>query len=106
MTRAKVNPGICGFHAQIEVNMDGDQCAVVIESGCPAMQRLCKELGPLDPFREISHRGDGPRTLQMAATVLPHPACPMPPAIIKAIEVEAGLALPAEVNVTLEKTDG
>ncbi|HRU04193.1 MAG TPA: hypothetical protein P5137_00290 [Candidatus Brocadiia bacterium] len=105
MTRATVKPGICGFTAKIEACMDGDCCKIAIESNCPAIQRLCKELGPLDPFREITYRGEGPRTLQLASMVLPHAACAVPPAILKTIEVAAGLALPAEVNVTIEKAE-
>jgi hypothetical protein len=34
-----------------------------------------------------------------AAKTLLHPACPVPVGIIKAIEMEAGLALPRDVEI-------
>jgi hypothetical protein len=33
-----------------------------------------------------------------------HAACPVPVAIVKAIEIEAGLALPTDVTIKLSKT--
>ena len=38
-----------------------------------------------------------------AARTLPHPACPVPVGIIKAIEVEAGLDLPRDVEIRLSR---
>lgn len=54
------------------------------------------ELQEVDPFQEISFRGEGPRTLKMGARHCYHTACPVPVDITKAIEIEAGLALPVD----------
>ena len=85
--------------------MDGSQCTVKIESECKAIQRLAADLTQVDSFREITFRGEGPLTLQLAAKYCNHAACPVPAGIIKAIEVEAGLALPADVTIKLTKTE-
>ena len=76
-----------------------------MESECDAIQRLGEELTAVDPWQEITFRGDGPLTLRMGAKHCYHPACPVPVGIIKAIEVEAGLAVPKEATIRLSKTD-
>lgn len=85
--------------------MDGGHCTLAIESECEAIQRLATELTQVEPFQEITFRGEGPLTLQLAAKHCYHTACPVPVGIIKAIEVEAGLALPADVTIRLSKSD-
>ena len=83
--------------------MDGSHCILTIKSDCKEIQGLAEALRQVDPFREISFRGEGPLTYQMAARQCPHPACPVPVGIIKAVEIEAGLALPVDVTITLSK---
>jgi hypothetical protein len=41
----------------------------------------------------------------MGAKYCTHAACPVPVGIIKAIELEAGMTLPADVTIKLSKTD-
>jgi len=86
--------------------MDGSsQVLLTVESECKAIKRLGTELTRVDPFREFTYRGEGPRTFQLAAEYCSHAACPVPVGIIKAIEVEAGLALPADVTIKVSKYD-
>ena len=67
------------------------------------MEQLAEALTEVDPYKEISYRGEGPVTLKLAAEHLVHPACPVPSGIIKAIEVEAGLALPKDASIKPSK---
>jgi hypothetical protein len=106
MARSDINSGICGFTATVETRMDGSRCTVTVDSDCDAIQRLAQELTEVEPFQEITFRGEGPRTLRLGAKHCYHPACPVPVGIIKAIEVEAGLALPADAAIRLSKTSG
>jgi hypothetical protein len=103
MSKAEIFSGICGFTTTVRINMEGSACKVSIESDCEAIQRLGASLRTVDPFREISFRGDGPLTLESAAEHCAHTACPVPVGIIKAVEVEAGLALPADVHIKISK---
>jgi hypothetical protein len=66
---------------------------------------LAEELTQVDPFKEISFRGEGPLTLRLAAKHCRHAACPVPIGIIKAVEIEAGLAVPADVTIKLSKSE-
>ena len=103
MAKAEIHSGICGFTATVRTSMDDKVCKVSIESECQAIQKLAAELTEVEPFREISFRRNQPKTLEMGAKYCSHAACPVPVGIIKAIEVEAHLALPADVTIKLSK---
>jgi hypothetical protein len=105
LARAEIFSGICGFTTTVETEMEGSHCGLSIESECKAVQRLAEELTQVDPFREITFKGKGPLTLEFAAKHCNHAACPVPVGIIKAVEVEAGLALPADITIKLSKSD-
>ena len=105
MAKAEINSGICGFTATVRTRMDGRKCVISIESDCDAIQRLGEELAEVDPFQEITFRGEGPRALKLGAKHCYHTACPVPVGIIKAIEIEAGLALPADATIKPSKSN-
>ncbi|HEY9077581.1 MAG TPA: hypothetical protein VIO61_13695 [Anaerolineaceae bacterium] len=103
MARALIQAGICGFKTIVEAHLEGEDCVVSIESECKSIQKLAGDVCRLDPFREITFRGQGPQILSQAAKRCPHTACPVPSGIIKAVEVASGLALPADASIHLEK---
>ena len=78
MAKAEINSGICGFSATVTARAEGSKCVISIESDCDAIQRLGEELTEVDPFQEISFRGQGPRALQLGAKHCYHTACPVP----------------------------
>jgi hypothetical protein len=83
--------------------MEGTKVKLSIESDCQAIQDLAAELTEVDPFQEITFRGSGPRSLELGARHCYHTACPVPVGIIKAVEVEAGLALPKDAVIKVSK---
>jgi hypothetical protein len=103
MATAHVDAGICGFSTTVRTAGEGRAMKVTIESDCEDIRKLAAALTEVDPFREISFRGDGPLTLELARIHCAHAACPVPTGILKAIEVEAGLALPRDVTITVTK---
>jgi hypothetical protein len=104
MAKAEIFAGICGFNTTVETVMEGSYCDILIESDCKSIQKLAESLKRVNPFEEISFRGKGPTTLRMAAKDCAHTACPVPAGIIKAIEIAAGLALPADATIKLSKS--
>jgi hypothetical protein len=106
LAKAEIDSGICGFAATVETRMEGSKCLVKVESNCDAIVRLGEELQEVDPFQEITFRGAGPKSLEMGRKHCYHTACPVPVGIIKAIEIEAGLALPKDAGIELSKSDG
>jgi hypothetical protein len=103
MSKAEVEPGNCGYTTIIEAKMAGDDCQITIQSACPYIQKLAADLGSVDPYHEISFRRGTPQILQAGAKYCKHSACPVPVAVIKAVEVEANLALPSDVTIKLSK---
>lgn len=106
MAKAEIFSGICGFSTTVETSMDRDSgrmCKVTITSNCKSIQKLAGELTQVDPYMEISNKPSIPYTLQMGAKHCPHSACPVPVGIVKAIEVEAKLALPADVSIKISR---
>ena len=105
MATARIQSGICGFQTTVNARMDGSDVVLEIHSDCDAIQKLAAELTRVDPFQEISFRGAGPQTLNAARRYCRHPACPVPSGILKAAEVAAGLALPADVVIHVTKEE-
>jgi len=104
VAKAEIFSGICGFSTTVETSMDGKMCCKVnIVSNCKSVQSLAQELTEVNPYKEISTRPSIPFTLQMGAKHCPHSACPVAVGIVKAIEVEAKLALPADVSIKISR---
>jgi len=103
MSQADIFAGICGFHTRVEATQDAESVKVQISSECDAIRKLAEHLTEVNPFKEISFRRAVPQTYQEAMKYCTHAACPVPAGIIKAIEVEAGLALPADVSIEIRK---
>jgi hypothetical protein len=104
MATAEINAGICGFKTTVHAQATDDRIIhLTIESECKAVCKLGEQLQDVDPYREFTWRRGGPLTLESAPKCLSHPACPVPSGIIKVVEIEAGLALPADVSIKLSK---
>ena len=104
MATAKIYPGNCGYSTHVEATQDGDVVKLAISSDCSAIQKLAQELVEVNPYQEISFRRSMPHILQMGAKYCTHAACPVPVGIIRAVEVEAGLALPIDMTIQLSKS--
>jgi hypothetical protein len=105
MAQADIVAGNCGFSTRVQTSMEGKVCKVRITSDCSAIQRMAEELTEVEPFKEISFKRAMPKTHEMGIKHCTHAACPVPVGIIKAIEIEAGLALPTDVSIKLSKTN-
>jgi hypothetical protein len=103
MAKAEISSGICGHVTTVQTSMDGKGCKVSITSDCKAIQELAQELTEVNPLMEISFKRATPQTIQMGMKHCYHAACPVPVGIIKAIEVEAKLALPKDALIKVSK---
>ena len=105
MAKAEIFAGICGFNTSVHAKQNGDGVDLDIHSECEAIRKLADQLKQVDPWKEISSRRSVPQTLEKGMKYCTHAACPVPSGIIKAVEVEAGLALPKDVTIKLSKDD-
>lgn len=103
MSKAEISSGICGSVTTVGAKMDGKVCKLAITNTCKAIQQLAQELTEINPLLEISSRRWTPQTLQMGLKHCIHAACPVPVGIIKAVEVEARLALPKDAVIKVSK---
>jgi hypothetical protein len=107
MARAEVHSGICGFEVEVEVtSLDKKHVQVALHTDC----EMCLAMNP--ELANLQVKGKGHRVLlpmthsavyESASRHIRHPGCVVPAAIIKAIEVEIGVALPEDVIIKLEK---
>jgi hypothetical protein len=104
MTRVEVNPGVCGFICTIEVEkVDKRRVTIAIASDCDMIYELGELLREADIW-EIMKPHVHSAVHQTASQCQLHAACPVPSAVIKAVEVEAELALPRDVAIHFEST--
>ncbi len=105
MARAKVYAGACGLSATINVSrVDNKHVRVVVQSACEQITAMNPDLACLQwqgkgncVFTRITDSA----VYQSAARHIRHPACPVPAAILKAIEIEVGIATPKDVSIEL-----
>jgi len=99
-----VNPGVCGLRTHIECRVNEDyQAIVTVESECKQVQRFGESLDGITAFGEVGNPICETCVYRAASECRLHAACPVPAATIKGIEAAAGLALPADVTISLRK---
>lgn len=104
MVIVEVKPGICQFLARIQARGDDDwQVTLEISSDCAHIQALASGLRSVSVLSELRRPIVETTPYQLAAASRVHAACPVPSAILKAIEVAAGMALPADVEVRIRR---
>ena len=104
MAKAEIFAGNCGYNTEVEASMNGKTVKLTINSECPAMQRMAEELREVSPYEQISFKRAMPTIHEAGHKHCTHAACPVPVGIIKAVEIEAQLALPTDVTIKLSKT--
>jgi hypothetical protein len=104
MTKVVVDPGICGFMATIEVAALSDRAArVTVTSECEKAVGAGELLNEIDWFSILRKQGEGYSAYRDAMLDMKHVACPVPVAILKAVEAELGFALPKDVSFQIQR---
>lgn len=104
MTTIKVNAGICGFVSRVQVNPLGKfNYELKIETECPHIQDLNKDLPTFDFMEELSNLYG----VKIKEATLKHirtscVGCLVIPAIFKAAQADAKLALPKDGDFQFE----
>lgn len=99
MTRVIVNSGACGFTVTITAEKGMEKKVLVfLDTACEMVQKMEKDVASLDRMVALIGFLDNP-VYRSAAKHLKHAACPVPSAILKAIEVESGMNVPKDVRI-------
>lgn len=105
MTKIKIDPGSCGFVAEVEATTeDGMEAKVTVQTGCSSIAAMIEELGDTYDAYEICLSKPGTAVFYEYAAnqndFNGHNACPVISGIVKAIEVECKLAVKKDVSFT------
>lgn len=102
-TKLVVDAGICGNTTTIDVvSLPGHKVTVTVTSDCEVVSKMGEGLKELDWLGLWKQQGDGYSAYKAASRSTRHFLCPIPVAVLKAIEVEAGLALPKDVTFSFK----
>jgi len=103
VSTAVVEPGACGLRTTVRVERDpggdGKTYRLTVETACEHVRRLAEALPTLGRMDALVPIRDNP-VYAAAGTRLKHAACPVPSAILKALEVAAGLNVPKDATIT------
>lgn len=104
MTKVHVQPGACGLNSNITVTrLDNDEddymVDIHIETESDNIKRLAKVLTRVNGMEQSFKNFMTSKIYELGAQQGLHLACPVPTAIIKAIEVECGLNVPRNVEI-------
>lgn len=103
-SRVIVEAGICGLNTEIIAEaIDFTTVKMEIRSDCPNINEMNADLAELNIFDELKILGEKSKIMKSFKKHGLHADCPVPVGMIKAIEVAAGLALPADVRIKITK---
>jgi hypothetical protein len=104
MAKVTVDAGICGFHTEILAeSQDMNTVSIRFESTCPHVVKARENLTSVEAYAEIFRKPHETMMYQALSPHLPHVSCPLYSGFLKAIEVAAGLALPKDAHIGIEK---
>jgi len=101
-TRAEVNAGSCGFVAKISVERKGKKVVIRITSDCEKVTKFAEALEKLD-WRDVLTQMCDSAVYRAATQAKLHPGCPVPAAVLRAVEIETGAATPKEVKMRFDR---
>ncbi len=92
--------GNCGLQTRIAATaQDSPAVTFSVESDCENVRRLATLLGEIDAFSELGLRYEGAIYAAATAARLCSGGCIVPSALHRAMQVAAGLALPASASI-------
>jgi len=104
ISRIIVEPGACGFTCKIEVKGTGKyEATVTLQSQCKKIKKFAQEVDLVDFMEILGGRYAEDPISQAASRCGLHPSCPIPCGLIKAVEVELGMAVKKNVGITFEE---
>lgn len=103
MTKLVVNTGACGYTIDIRVEKAAaGKYSLTVETECKHVKALAEDLSVLSKMDVFTSILQNP-VYQAAARRVKHAACPIPSAILKTLEVEAGFNVAKNMTFTFER---
>jgi len=101
--KVTVDAGVCKKISVIEAKTnDEGYVELKVKSDCPNILKLSWSLEPEFAFMVVESPMNRTKIYELASEDIPHAACPVPSAMIKAIEVAGDLGLKRDVTMKIE----
>ena len=99
-----VDAGACRFITTVAASSSDDLMTVrlTITSDCPNVKKLAENIHEADIIETVGSRLLDNPVMKKCSEFIPHPACPVPCAIVKATEVASEQAVKREVTIRFE----
>ena len=98
--RVCVDAGVCKMRTLITAKDNGmGLIELDIKSDCPNILKMSWRLEPMSPYAEVEAEFNKSTIYQLANDAIPHTACPVPSAMVKALEVAGDLGLKREAVI-------
>jgi pentose-5-phosphate-3-epimerase len=98
-----VNSGACGYSVTIKAEKGKDgKITLSLATDCEMVTKMLEDIAVVDRFAALTGFQNNP-VYRSASKHLKHAACVVPSAILKAIEVEAGLNVPKDAVIRFVK---
>jgi hypothetical protein len=99
MTTVVVKSGACGFTVTVKAEKGKERkITVSLDTACEMVLKMRDDISTVDRMVALVGFRENP-VYQSAAKHLKHVACPVPSAILKAIETEAGMNVPKDARI-------
>ena len=106
MTIVQILGNSCGFESRISVEcLDRFLVRVRVISDCKMAQDWGNQLKELDWRKALGKISDSP-VFTLAESCLRHSSCPLPTALLKAIEVELGISIASDLELKFHNEPG
>lgn len=102
MTDCKVcvDAGVCKMRTLITAKDNGmGLIELDIKSDCPNVLKMSWGLEPMSPYAEVEAEFHKSEIYRLANDTIPHTACPVPGAMVKALEVAGDLGLKRDISI-------
>ncbi len=100
MKELTIHAGVCGFTTIVRTSSEDQQTVTITyETTCPHAVKAKGELTSVDAYVELFRKPHETTVYTVLSRYLPHVTCPLYSGFLKAIEAEAGLALPKDVSM-------
>ena len=103
--KAIVDAGICGFSATIAAEAPGvkETARIFLDTDCPYVKKLGEQFS-IDIMDTLKHRYNSTFFKRVEAVNPPiHFFCPIISGIYQTIKIAAGIALPKDITISLNK---
>ncbi|MDR0335209.1 MAG: hypothetical protein LBH69_04920 [Methanomassiliicoccaceae archaeon] len=102
-SKVTVDAGVCKMITVINARTNEDgYVELEIESDCPNILRMSWGLKPEFAFMVVEAPMNKTQIYKLASEDIPHTACPVPSAMLKAIEIAGDLGIKRDVHITIE----